>query len=149
MSAPPTHLPSWPGSTRPPIRRASARRKTESRGAAEFAEQGSDLPRSPRLRVPKILFAPADAGAMGSRDEPGHDECLCDFNGIKFFFQTIFPLQNSFLYWSNDLDSVHSPHLSRHRGGARACADALAEKRESRNTEKFDKQFYCGRVKHS
>lgn len=101
------------------------------------------------LRRPPI--APASAGAqkpvrladscqMGGRVEPVHGEMVNGFNHIKYFLQTVFLFQKSFLYWPNGLWHAHAPDFSRHHGGAFACA---ARRRASKKFSETDEQFYC------
>ena len=114
MSADPTALSSWGALSRPSIALASA-------SAARSSGR-------------------ADARRMGSRVKPGHDEFGCVFNHLKFFSQTLFPIQYSFLYRSDELDRPHAPDFFRNCGGAFARAEAG---RGARKTRKCDEQFCC------
>jgi len=66
-----------------------------------------------------------------------------DFNRIKYFFQTIFPFQNSFLHWPNDLWHAHVPDFSRRHSGAFARAKNAVRGRSSKKFSKTDEQFCC------
>jgi len=66
-----------------------------------------------------------------------------DFNNIKYFLQTIFPFQNSFLYWPNDPWHVHAPDFSRRRSGAFARAKNAVRGQSSKKFSKTDEQFCC------
>jgi hypothetical protein len=123
VSWPVTHPPSWPGSTRPSIRRAPARRRG--------------------------ILAPADAVVMGRRLKAADDKFVRIFNDIKIFRQTIFPYQNSFLYWADDRGPAHTPHLSRHLGGACARAETAAGGTGTRKFGKTGEQFCCRPVRRS
>ena len=117
VSWPVTHPPSWSGSTRPSIRRASARRTD--------------------------IFAPADAGVMGRRLKAADEKFICIFNDIKIFHQTIFPFLNSFLYWADDFGPAHAPYLSCHLGGACTRAETAAAGKGVRKFGKTGEQFCC------
>jgi hypothetical protein len=117
MSVRPTRRSSWPGLTRPPIRSASARRGDSS--------------------------VPAGTGTMDGRLEAAHDGISCDFNDIKIYIAIVFLFQNSYLYKTDDLERPHAPHLSRRRGGTRACAQG--RECETQKSGKNDEQFCCRR----
>ena len=73
----------------------------------------------------------------------GYIERSNDFNHIKYFFQTVFPFQNSFLYWPNDPWHTHAPDFSRRRSGAFARAKNAVRGRSSKKFSKIDEQFCC------
>jgi len=73
----------------------------------------------------------------------GHIERSNDFNNIKYFLQTIFPFQNSFLHWPNDPWHAHVPDFSRRHGGAFARAKNAVRGRSSKRFSKIDEQFCC------
>jgi len=66
-----------------------------------------------------------------------------DFNNIKYFLQTIFPFQNSFLHWPNDPWHTHAPDFSRRRSGAFARAKNAVRGQSSKKFSKTDEQFCC------
>lgn len=68
----------------------------------------------------------------------GQTEIVNSFNWLKIYVEIIFLFQNSYLYWVDDLERPHPSQLSRHRGGARACADDARE---------IGEQFCCQRSK--
>jgi hypothetical protein len=65
------------------------------------------------------------------------------FNRIKYFLKTIFPFQNSFLYWPDELGPTHPSCIPRHRGGALACAEGAVRRSKAKNFFRTDEQFYC------
>jgi len=86
------------------------------------------------------------AGEVGSGQHfqvRRHVERSNDFNHIKYFFQTVFPFQNSFLYWPNDPWHAHAPDFSRRRSGAFARAKNAVRGRSSKKFSKTDEQFCC------
>jgi hypothetical protein len=104
----------------------------------------------PALSRPPI--APASAGAekplrlarrIGAGLKPSHGEIAIDFNYIKYFFQTVFPCQNQFLYWPNDPWRTHAPDFSRRRSGAFARAKNAVRGQRSKKFSKTDEQFCC------
>ena len=112
--------------------------------SADTPALSSRKPRSgcPGPIAPPSRWVPArarSASLAGMTDEGGHKK-ISIFNHIKFFSQTLFPIQNSFLYRSDELDHPRAPDFSRHCGGAFARAEAG---RGARKTRKSDEQFCC------
>jgi hypothetical protein len=106
--------------------------------------------RKPRSGCPGAIAVPAPwvpararyASLAGMTGQLGYKFSYY-FNDIKYIFQTVFPNQFLFLYWSNELWHADAPDLPRHCGGAFARAENAAGGRGSRKSEKSDEQFCC------